>query len=225
MSVSNYFEEGDASITCKGINRNVLQGNATQCASFNETNQEDHVLQVVSEISVVDSMNFDDHPPLNLSSIRNNSQDDWSCGSESTNHLNLDNWRDNSGSLYETFSVMIFSISRFQCSLDLNSSNLKHNSPGSTLHVNDTRLQIDKDVIPSTSTNECPAPSESNIAVPVDIKGRSQVKCPLICEIDTNHQENDILNFNCQDSSAFKSPPASPRDNLFSLKSPSDPLM
>ena len=102
-----------------------------------KSSHEAHVLKVALEISIVGSIIFDGHPQLDLSSIRNNSQDDWSCGSESTNHLNLDNWRDNSGSLYETFSVMIFSISRFQSSLDLNSSHLKHNSPDSTLYVND----------------------------------------------------------------------------------------
>ena len=62
-----------------------------QCAYFNQSRHEARILKVASEISIVDSMIFDDHPKLDLSSIHRNSQDDWSCDSESTNDSNLDN--------------------------------------------------------------------------------------------------------------------------------------
>ena len=48
-------------------------------------------------------MNFDDYPQLDLSSIDNDSQDDWSCNSEYKQESNLHNWEDNSGLLDEKF--------------------------------------------------------------------------------------------------------------------------
>ena len=55
------------------------------------------------------------------------------------------------------------------------------------------------------------------------IKGRSQVKWPLICEIESNydHQRNDILNFSFKNS--FPSPPlpALSQYELFSFESTS----
>ena len=92
----------------------------------------------------------------------------------------------------EKFSSLLFSISRVQSPLNLNSSHLKHNSLDLTLHVNDTRLQIDKDAIPSTSVSEYYAPCESNVTVPTCFKGRCQDKCPLICEIETNHKDDVV---------------------------------
>ena len=55
------------------------------------------------------------------------------------------------------------------------------------MRVNDTKLQGDKDEIPSASTNEYSVPCESNLTVLADIKVRSHGECPLICDIDTNH--------------------------------------
>ena len=98
-STSISFEDSDARITYKGINRTSLQGNATKCTCFNESSHDTHVLKVSSEISIVDSMNFDDFTQLDLSSIYNNSQDDWSCGSQSTYDSNLDDLADDLGLL------------------------------------------------------------------------------------------------------------------------------
>ena len=113
----------------KGINRTSLQVNVTQYAYFNESNHESHTLKVACEIRVVNRMNFHDNPQLDLSYISSNSQDDWSCGSESTINSNLDNWGDNSGLIDDTFLSVLFSISRVQSLLDINSSHVKHNFP------------------------------------------------------------------------------------------------
>ena len=85
-----------------------------QCAYFNQSRHEARILKVASEISIVDSMIFDDHPKLDLISIHSNSQDDWSCGSESIDNSNLENCADNSGLINETFSSFAFLISRVQ---------------------------------------------------------------------------------------------------------------
>ena len=161
-----------------------------QCASFNQSSHEADDLKVASKIKTVDSMLFDDHHKLYLSFTPRNSQDYWSCDSESTDDSNLENWAENSGLLDETFLSLLSSISRVQPPLDLNSSHLHHDLPDSILRVNVTKLQGDKDAIPSASTNAWCTSCESNLTVLVGIKGRSQVKCPLICEIDTNYQGN-----------------------------------
>ena len=102
------FEDSDTIIARKGVNITSLYVNTTQCTSFNESNHESHVLKVSSVISIVDSMNFDGYPQLDLSYIHNNSQNDWSCGSESTHDSYLDIWADNSGLLDKTFPSLLF---------------------------------------------------------------------------------------------------------------------
>ena len=99
-------------------------------------------------------MILDDHPKLNLSYIHGNSQYDWSCDSESTNDSNLENRAENSGVLDEIFSSLLSSISRFQPPSYLKSIHLHHNSPDSTLSVNNAKLQVDKDTI-SSAFNNC----------------------------------------------------------------------
>ena len=96
-----FFVNRDARITCKGINRASLQGNATQWEFFNESSHEEHVLKIASEISIVDNISIDDHPQLDLSSIHNNSQDDSNFCSQSTHDSNSEIWADNSGFLNE----------------------------------------------------------------------------------------------------------------------------
>ena len=111
-----------------------------QWASFTQSSHEVHVLKVASDISIVDIVIFYNHPTFGLSSIYSNSQDDWSCDSESTYDSNLDNWEENSKLFDETFSSLLSSISRFQPLLGISSSNLHHNSPDSNLHLNDAKL-------------------------------------------------------------------------------------
>ena len=60
--------------------------------SFDLTTYESHILKLVSENTIIDSMIFDDHYKLYLSSIHSRSQDYSSHFSDSTDDLSLDNW-------------------------------------------------------------------------------------------------------------------------------------
>ena len=121
-----------------GKDKTSLQEDATQNASFNQSSYEANISRLAYKISIVDSMLFDNHPKPDLSSIHSNSPDDWSFDSESTNDSNLDNWANDSRLLDENFSSLLSSISRVQPPLDLNSSDLRYDSPNSTLRVNYT---------------------------------------------------------------------------------------
>ena len=151
-------------------------------------------------------MIFEDHSKLDLTSIHNGSQDDSSHFSDSTDDLSLDNWADNSELLDETFSSFLPSISKAQPLFDPNHSHLHRNTPDSTLNVSGIKLSCD-----------------SNLTASVAIKGRSQVKWPLICEIESNydHQRNEVLNFNCDNSFPLPALPASSQHESFSFKSTS----
>ena len=127
---------------------------------------------------------------MDLSPIPRNSQCNWSFYSESIDDSNLENWAYNSEFLDENFSSLLSSISIVQPLLDLKSSHLHQNSPESTLCVNDTKLQGNKDAIPSASKNTCTVSCESNLTVLADTKGRSQVKFLLICDSDTSQHGN-----------------------------------
>ena len=163
-------------------------------------------MKVASETTIIDSMIFEDHSKLDLSSIHSRSQDDSSHFSDSTDDLSLDNWADDSGLLDETFSSFLPSISKAQPLFDPNHSHLHRNTPDSTLNVSGIKLSC-----------------ESNLTASVAIKGRSQVKWPLICEIESNYntQRCNILNFSCNNS--FPSPPlpALSQHESFSFKSTS----
>ena len=151
---------------------------------------------MASKITIVDSIIFDDHPTLDISSIYSDSLDNWICDSESIDDSNLENWVDNSEFLDETFWSLLSSIHIAQLLLDLNHIRLYYNSTNSTLRISTVKFQGDKDKISHDSTTACSPTCDSNFTVPEDIKGRSQVECPLICEIVTNYQDNEILNFN-----------------------------
>ena len=166
-------------------------------------------MKVASETTIIDSMIFEDHSKLDLSSIHNGSQDDSSHFSDSTDDLSLDNWADNSELLDETFSSFLPSISKAQPLLDLNHSHLHRNTPDSTLNVSGIKLSCD-----------------SNLTASVAIKGRSQVKWPLICEIESNYddQRNDILNFSCNNSFSSPALPAFMTKILLCTATPPSPM-
>ena len=81
--------------------------NLPQLETFDPSTYEARILKVASEITIVDSMIFDDHSKLDLSSINSKSRDDWSHNSQSTEDSSLNNWVDNSRLLDETFSSFI----------------------------------------------------------------------------------------------------------------------
>ena len=170
--------------------RDTLQENSHGIESFDRKTYEAHILKVASETTIIDSMIFDDHSKLYLSSIHSRSQDYSSRFSDSTDDLSLDNWAEDSGLLDETFSSFLPSISKAQPLFDPNHSHLHRNTPDSTLNVSGIKLSC-----------------EINLKASVAIKGRSQVKWPLICEIESNYntQRCNILNFSCNNS--FPSPP------------------
>ena len=66
-------------------------------------------IEKASETTIIDSMIFDDHSKLDLSSICSRSQDDSSHHSIFTDDLSLENWADNSELLDGTFSSFLCS--------------------------------------------------------------------------------------------------------------------
>ena len=113
--------------------------------------------------------------------------------SDAVDDLSLENWADDSGYLDETFSSFLPSSSKAQPLLDLNHNRLHHSKHNSTLNVSGVKLSC-----------------ENNLIASVSIRGISQVKWPLICEIESNfnHQGNKILNLSSQNSFALPPPPA-----------------
>ena len=75
-SASFYFEDIDTSIKLKDINIISIQWKLPQCETFDQSSYKAHVLKVSFEIIIVDSIIFDNHPKLHMSSIHSNCQDD-----------------------------------------------------------------------------------------------------------------------------------------------------
>ena len=114
------------------------------------------MLKVVSEMTIIDSMIFDDRSKLGVSSIHSGFQDDWSHDSESTDDSSLDNWSENSGLLDKNVSSFMSSISKAQHPLDLSHNHLHHNAPNSTMRINNIKMSF-----------------ENNLKAPSGIKRRS----------------------------------------------------
>ena len=72
-----------------------FQEGPSQLETFDPKIHEAHVLKTASETTIIDSMIFEDHSKLDLSSIHSRSQDDSSHCSDSTDDLSLHNWTDN----------------------------------------------------------------------------------------------------------------------------------
>ena len=72
------FHESDTVTNREVISATSFQKDSPKIEAFDYSSYEACILKSASEITIVDSMIFDDHSKLDLSSMHTGSQDDWS---------------------------------------------------------------------------------------------------------------------------------------------------